>query len=172
MKRSFASLRPQEILQVAISIEQRNAELYHRFAEMFTEFADAESLEIAAVFWEMAIEERGHHALLQQKCREQYGTATRSLTEDDLVELIEVPRLSNGDLFAAADDGLTARRRALQVTLQAEISAQNFYTKLVEQTPDSALRQTYCELAQMEDGHVAYLEAKLAQGDAGKPTVQ
>ena len=47
MKRSFASLNPQEALHVAIFIEERNAELYHQFADMFIEFADSESLEIA-----------------------------------------------------------------------------------------------------------------------------
>ena len=65
MPRSFSSLTPSQVLQVAISIEQRNSEVYHRFAEMFTEFGDEESLEIASVFWEMAVEERGHRASLE-----------------------------------------------------------------------------------------------------------
>src|SRR5207253_2455581 len=47
MKRDFASLTPQEALHVAIFIEERNAEIYHQFAEMFSEFHDPESLEIA-----------------------------------------------------------------------------------------------------------------------------
>jgi rubrerythrin len=169
MKRSFASLSPQQALDAAISIEKRNAEVYYRFAEMFTEFGDEPSLEIGAVFWEMAIEERGHHALLEQKYREQYRSSSSSLTEDDLVELIEVPRLENGDVFAAGDDATMARARALQVALGAERSAQSFYAKLAEQTPTGTLRQIYCDLAQMEDGHVAYLEAKLTQDAAGKP---
>ena len=48
MKRDFASLSAQEALHVAIFIEERNAEIYHQFAEMFAEFRDPESLEIAA----------------------------------------------------------------------------------------------------------------------------
>ena len=47
MQRSFASLTAQEALHVGICIEDRNAELYHGFAELFTEFGDEESLEIA-----------------------------------------------------------------------------------------------------------------------------
>jgi erythrin-vacuolar iron transport family protein len=171
MQRTFASLSAQEALGIAISIEERNAEVYHRFAEMFTEFADEESLAIASVFWEMAIEERGHHALLERKYWEQFGVPERLYTEDELVELIEVPRLSEGEVFAV-DSGVPARRRALQVALQAEMSAQQFYSKLVEHTADSPLRQTYRELAEMEDGHVAFLEAKLLQDEAEKPTVQ
>ena len=172
MKRSFASLSPQQALDVAISIEKRNAEIYHRFAEMFTEFGDEVSLEIGAIFWEMAIEERAHQALLQQKCIEQYGGSSSTLTEDDLVELIEVPRLEHGDVFGAGSDAVTARERALQVALYAELSAQGFYTKLAEQTPDGPLQKIYSDLAQMEDGHVAYLEAKLSKDTAGNPKLQ
>jgi len=172
MKRSFAALSPQQALEVAISIEKRNAEIYHRFAEMFTEFGDEVSLEIGAIFWEMAIEEKGHQALLQQKYTEHYGDSTCFLTEEDLVELIEVPRLENADVFGAGNDAITARERALQVALCAELSAQGFYTKLAEQTPTGPLRQIYCDLAQMEDGHVAYLEAKLAHNTTGNPGPQ
>ena len=57
MKRSFISLTPQEALHVAVFIEERNAEVYHRFAEMFVEFRDVQSLEIASVFWDMAAED-------------------------------------------------------------------------------------------------------------------
>lgn len=170
MLRTFASLTPQEALGIAISIEERNAEVYHRFAEMFTEFGDEESLEIASVFWEMAVEERGHHALLERKYWEQFGIPESLYTEDDLVELIEVPKLNTGEMFAGGR-GLSARQRALQVALRAESSAQKFYSKLVEQTPDNPLREIYAELAEMEDSHVAFLEAKLMQDEAEQPTV-
>ena len=36
MRRTFASLNAQEALHVAIFIEERNAAIYRRFAEMFT----------------------------------------------------------------------------------------------------------------------------------------
>ena len=171
MPRKFASLSAKEALGVAIAIEERNAEIYHRFAEMFTEFGDDESLEIASVFWEMAIEERGHHALLERKYWEHYGTSPPCQTEQDLVELIEVPRLGQSDVFAG-ENGVSARERALQVALHAETNAQQFYSKLVEQTPDSPLRQTYYDLAQMEDGHIAFLESKLVDDASEKPVIQ
>ena len=97
---------------------------------MFTEFGDEVSLEIGAIFWEMAIEERSHHSLLQEKYREQYGSSSSCLTEDELAELIEVPRLENGDVFGAGNDAVTSREQALQVALYAELSAQGFYRKL------------------------------------------
>ena len=163
MQRAFTSLNPQEALHVAIFIEERNAEIYHRFAEMFTEFRDSESLEIASVFWDMAVEEKRHSGILQVKYQECYGNARCSLTEQDLHEMIEVPRLEDADVFATGPETRTsARERALQVALAAETSAHDFYTKLVEQTEDGPLRRLYTELSIMEDGHVVYLQRALA----------
>jgi rubrerythrin len=172
MQRSFASLSPQEVLQVAISIEDRNAELYHRFAEMFTEFADSESLEIASVFWEMAIEERHHSWQLQQRYAELYGTRTTSISEQELMEIVEVPKLEDGNIFAAPKEALAPRLRAFNVALHAELSAQQFYAQLVQQTSRGALQDIFRYLAEVEDGHVAFLERKLAQSEAGQVTVQ
>jgi rubrerythrin len=161
-KRSFTALEPHQALHIAIFIEERNAELYHRFAELFVEFGDGESLEIASVFWEMAIEERRHSSLLQGKYFELFGNLTCTLTEEDLVEFIEVPKLEDGDLVAGVvGDWPTARERALQVALRAEASAQHFYSNLAENRQPGSLRRLYQELAQMEDGHLTWLERKL-----------
>ena len=167
MQRTFASLTPAEALRAAIAVEQRNAEVYRRFADMFAEFGDPESLEIAAVFDEMALEEQGHRSLLQEKYARAYGPLDNLFTENDLQELIEVPRLSNSNVFSSAGD-VTARDRALHCALQAEISAQAFYEKLSEEASDGALRDVYKELAKMEDGHVAYLESKLESENTAK----
>lgn len=171
MQRSFSSLTPAEALQVAISIEQRNADVYHRFAEMFAQFGDEESLEIASVFWEMAVEEQGHRSLLEQKYAQMFGSLSSKLTEQDMIELVEVPKLDGADIFESAS-GISARDRSLQVAVQAELTAQQFYERLVEKTPEGALRQMFRHLARMEDGHVAYLESKLASDSAKTETVQ
>jgi rubrerythrin len=164
MKQSFPSLSPQEALHVAIFIEERNAELYHRFAEMFVELRDSDSSEIASVFWEMATEEREHSSRLQAKYMERFGTSSCSLTEEDLMEFIEVPRLEQVDLFATPDEmnKVSARDRALQVALNAERNAQQYYAKLWETTGPGPLRQLYRELADMEDGHAAAIEQKMS----------
>jgi erythrin-vacuolar iron transport family protein len=168
MPRSFASLTPSEALQAAISIEQRNAEVYHRFAEMFTEFGDEESLEIASVFWEMAVEEQGHRSLLEEKHMQAYGSLSGTLDESELNELVEVPKLDHADIITSTP---SPRERALRVALQAEVSAQEFYEKLVEQTPEGALLQVFKYLARMEDGHVAYLESKLVDNSSRSSTI-
>ena len=170
MQRSFTNLTPQEVLQVAISIEDRNAGLYHNFAEMFTEFADSESLEIATVFWEMAVEERSHAWQLKQKYEELYGEFVSSITEQELLEIIEVPKLDSGGVFDPANQ-MPGRTRALTVALQAEIAAQQFYEKLAQRTPAGALRDAFNYLAQVEDNHVSYLENKLTQDTEKEPSV-
>lgn len=38
--------------------------------------------------------------------------------------------------------------------------------KLVEETPEGPLRKLFSELAQMEDGHVAFLENRLESSAA------
>jgi rubrerythrin len=168
MQRAFASLDPQEALHVAIFIEERNAGIYHRFAEMFAEFRDAESLEIASVFWDMAVEEKRHSGILQGTYMERYGNASCSLTEEDLQEMIEVPRLDDADLFAAGPEPRqTTRERALQIALVAETSAHDFYVKLVGSTQDGPIRRLYIELSTMEDGHVVYLQRVLATSSQG-----
>ncbi|HEY4932838.1 MAG TPA: hypothetical protein VII23_14810, partial [Terriglobales bacterium] len=117
---------------------------------------------------DMAVEEKRHSGILQGKYQERFGNASCSLTDQDLQEMIEVPRLEDADLFAA--DPATqssARERALQVALAAETSAHDFYTKLVEHTEDGPLRRLYTELSMMEDGHVVYLQRILATSSTG-----
>jgi rubrerythrin len=170
MKKVFTSLTPPEALHVAIFIEERNAEVYHRFAEMFAEFRDVRSLEIASVFWEMATEERHHSTLLQQRYMERYGNAACALTEDDLQELIEVPRLESSNLFDEYEDPAKpgARERALQVALAAEHDARHFYAELAGVTADFQLRTLYRELADYEKDHVEFLEKRIAQSSTNK----
>lgn len=163
MTRVFSSLSPQEALRVAVFIEERNADIYQRFAEMFTEFRDPDSLEIANVFWDMSVEEKRHSILLQGKYRERYEDASCSLTEEDVRELIEVPKLESGEVFEAVEAVMAGpRQRAIRVALDAEKSAQNFYAQLVKNTEEGELRHLYSELAAMEDGHVRYLQGMLA----------
>jgi rubrerythrin len=170
MKKAFISLTTQEALHVAIFIEERNAEVYHRFAEMFAEFRDVQSLEIASVFWDMAAEERHHSTLLQQRYMERYGNASCALTEEDVQELIEVPRLDSGNLFDEYEDPAkpNARERAFQVALAAENNARHFYDELAGATADFLLRALYRELAEYEKDHVEFLEKRIAQSSSNK----
>src|ERR1039458_7199122 len=111
----------------------------------------------------MAAEEKNHSSALQDKYIEEYGNSRCALTEEDLIEWIEGPKLEDGDAFAATGEGRTTnpRARALQVALTAEISAQRYYSDLAQKTQEGKLRRLYRELAEIGAGHVAYIQRKL-----------
>lgn len=165
MKRDFADLTPQEALHVAIFIEERNAELYRQFAELFAEFKDPDSLEIAQAFWEMAEEERRHGTYLQDRYFERYGTRACIVTEEDVRDMIEIPQLETSNIFAVArsQTAVSPRSTALQVALEAELTAQRFYARLTETTPDRQLRAMYAELTGFESDHTAFLQKKISE---------
>ncbi|ABF39820.1 Rubrerythrin [Candidatus Koribacter versatilis Ellin345] len=165
MKRTFNALTEQEALHAAVFVEERNAEIYHRFAEMFVEFRDDDSLAIASVFWDMAAEERHHSTLLQNRYSELFGQRPCALTDDDIYEFVEIPRLEDADVFSGvtAQDHRTPKERALHVGLTAEVGAKKFYTGLIEACKDPRLKRLYTELADFEGEHVAFLERKIAE---------
>jgi rubrerythrin len=165
MKRDFASLSAQEALHVAIFIEERNAEIYHQFAEMFAEFRDPESLEIAAAFWDMATEERKHGTLLQKRYFDRYGIRPCAVTEEDISDFIEVPRLENGDIFTISKlkVGRSPREMALEIAMAAEQNALRFYARLSELTADEELRTLYKDFLDFEAGHTDWIEKKLSE---------
>jgi rubrerythrin len=162
MKRSFQSLSPQEALHVAVFIEERNSQIYHHFAEMFVSFQDFASLEIAGVLWDMAVEERHHGSLLQERYTAKFGQAACSLTEADILEIIELPRLEDREIFDANAAAATAHLRALKVALSAENQARDFYAELAQNAGDPDLRSLYLELSSFEADHVEFLEHRLA----------
>jgi rubrerythrin len=165
MKRDFASLTAQEALHVAIFIEERNAEIYHQFAELFAGFGDDESLEIAGTFWDMAAEERRHGTLLQQRYFDRYGTRPCALTDEDIRDFIEVPQLASGDIFAIsrAAGGRSPRELALEIAVSAEQNAVRYYTRLAELTEDAELRELYREFLNFENDHTDFLDRKIAE---------
>lgn len=165
MKRDFSSLTAQEALHVAIFIEERNADIYHQFAEMFAEFRDPDSLEIASTFWDMANEERRHGTFLQKRYFDRYGTRPCAVTEEDIRDFIEVPHLENGEIFSISrvKVGRSPRQMALEIALNAEQSAIRFYSRLTETADDPDLRQLYREFVDLETEHSGWLEKKVAE---------
>jgi rubrerythrin len=163
MKRDFSSLSPQEALHVAIFVEERNATLYEQFADLFAEFKDSESLEMASTFFDMAEEERTHSTQLQERYFERYGRQGCIVTDEEIHDIIEMPRLDNGQIFAIAKAKISPvpARKALEVALAAELAAQRFYKRLVEITPDPTLRDFYKELAIFEKDHTRHLEHRM-----------
>ncbi len=163
MKRDFSSLSAQEALHVAIFVEERNSVIYSQFAELFRGFDEREAQEIADVFGDMAEEERQHGTELQERYFERYGSQPCSLTEEDIQDLIEVPQLSDGNIFAIARAGATQapRSHALAIALKAEETALRFYHRLAQITDDAELCAFYTELSLFETDHVQDLRRQM-----------
>jgi rubrerythrin len=76
--------------------------------------------------------------------------------------------LEDGDVFASDPHNTnSARERALQVALAAELNARKFYSGIATATTDTKLRRLYKELAEFETDHVEFLERKVSQTAAG-----
>ena len=150
---------------MAIFIEERNAGLYAEFAEMFAEFRDPESLEVAAAFWDMSNDERRHSTMLQQRYYNRYGTRACAVTEDDISDFIEVPRLENGEIFTVSKlrIGRSPREMALEIAYESELSAVRFYQNLAEAATDPDLKTVYLEFVDLETNHGSWLKDKVAR---------
>jgi rubrerythrin len=162
-KRSFASLTIQEGLHVAMQIEARNARIYEQFAELFRSFPDVDSQTIAAVFSEMAGEEYAHGSELHARYTAHFGDAPCNVRVDDIEDLVELPRVPDGSIFAIARSGAATVPpiQAFAIALAAEEGAVRFYGRLAGTTEDPELSFFYQELGHFEAEHVGELRQRI-----------
>jgi len=156
MKRPITELKPHEVLHAAIWIERRNTAIYENYAQMFRGYDE----EIERAFVEMAEEETRHGEALQALYRRKFGDLACSVTDEDVQDVIEAPVLEDGEVFITDSMRLVD---ALRVALKAEQRAAGFYRQLTSLTSDPDLCAIYSELAGVEVGHEALIEAKLTQ---------
>jgi rubrerythrin len=164
VKRDFALLTPREALGFAIVIEERNTQLYHRLGEMFSKFCP-DSSQIVSAFYDLANLERQHGILLASRYCERFGAVHADITEEDIRNLIEVPRLRVGDILTAAEAGdvFSARRMAFEMALATERNTVNYYVRLVETTADPELKALYQEFVAFEEEHADWVEQAIDQ---------
>ena len=150
-RRNFKDLSEKEILALAISSEEDDAQIYRGYAERLR----AEFPGSAAVFDGMAAEEDTHRARLIDLFRSRFG---------EVIPLIRREHVS----------GFYARRpiwlvenlsldRIRGEAAQMERDAERFYLAAAARTKDAATRDLLGELAAAESGHSAKahdLEAK------------
>jgi len=162
-KRYFASLTVQEGLYIAMQIEARNAGIYEQFAELFRSFPDSDSQTIASVFTDMAEEEYAHGTELQQRYSLRFGDAPCDVSLDQLQDLVELPQVPDGSIFAIARTGAATVpcNQALAIALAAEEGALRFYGRLAAVTEDPELSFFYQELGRFEADHVGELRRKM-----------
>lgn len=148
----------------AIQIEVRNAAIYESLAQLFQGYDDS----VAAIFAELASEERRHQAELEEGYRERSDTLPPLM--EFRREAVEAVDLDDPEAFIF--DSMTVDQ-ALQAGLRAEEAAQEFYRREMLRTPDPGLQKIYYELAGFEEAHVRLLKDKLAERQrSGNPTLR
>jgi len=103
--------------------------------------------------------------LLQKRYFDRYGTRPCAVTEEDISDFIEVPRLENGDIFTISKlkVGRSPREMALEIAMAAEQNALRFYARLSEISQDEELRALYKDFTDFEAGHSDWIERRISE---------
>ena len=157
--RSFDSLSEQELLALAISLEEEDERTYADYAERLRGDYPAS----ATVLDGMRREESTHRASLMERYRQRFGDHIPLIRRQDVRGF--VPRRAPWLIKAFGPEVI--RRQAAA----AEIESRRFYERASARTRDAATRQLLDDLAQAERGHeerAGALEQAALPADARK----
>jgi erythrin-vacuolar iron transport family protein len=139
--REFKSLSPQEMLALAIALEEEDARIYADFADAVKDNYPA----TAKVLNQMRAEEDGHRHRLIELYRAKYGEHIPLIRRSDVKGFV-ARRL----IWLVRPLGLQAIRR--QVALM-ECETKQFYEHAIERSTDASVRQLLGDLAEEERVH-------------------
>ncbi|MDP6579443.1 MAG: hypothetical protein QF681_02210 [Vicinamibacterales bacterium] len=188
-------LSPEEVLMVAIDVEEVNGARLRTFAKRF---ADASS-DAARVLGLMADEEDAHRLQLEEVYTQRYGKVRRTVGDDDVEMAAESRDVAGGTaalafravrilrevaVITAEDLGVALENegperdvveavgdnpslsQALETVLAAELRAQDFYRRALRQTADPDLQAAFRQRGGLEGEHLQWMRARL---DAQEP---
>jgi rubrerythrin len=145
---------------LAVDVEESNGSRLRTLAELFADYAP----DAAALFSEMADEEDLHAEQLKVAFERRFGELGQAVAESSVNVVVEAHDLDDGEHMVFDDIDL---RRALEIVLKAEKHAEAFYRGALDAATDPELGELYRQLAEFEDGHVQWIEARLASlGDS------
>ena len=154
--RSFKSLNEQEILALAISLEEEDARIYDDFADGLQK--DYPST--AAVLQEMRKEEDGHRHRLIDLHRQRFGEHIPLIRRHDVKGFVH-----RRPIWLVRPLGLAAVRKQVELM---ELETKRFYESAIKRTTDAGVRQLLGDLAEEERQHSLRAEAlESAQRDSG-----
>ncbi len=154
--RSFKSLNEQEILALAIALEEEDARIYGDFAAGLQESAPA----TAKILNEMREEEDGHRHRLIELHRQKFGEHIPLIRRQDIKGFVE-----RRPVWLVRPLGLAAVRKQVEVM---EWETRRFYESALRQSTDAGIRQLLGDLAEEERRHTRIAEAlESAQRESG-----
>jgi rubrerythrin len=140
--RSFASLSEQEILALAISLEEEHGRIYADYAEGLRPGFPAS----ASLFREMGEEENDHRRRLIDLYREKFGEHIPLVRRQDVKGFVQ-----HEPLWMLRPLGLDKVRRQAEAI---EAETQRFYERALERTSDAGIRKLLGDLAAAEREHI------------------
>lgn len=140
MKR-FSDLSEQEILALAIALEEEDARVYREYAHGLKEHYPAS----ARVFEEMAAEEDAHRRQLIDLHRQRFGEHIPLIRRQDVKGFVQ-----HKPLWMVRPLGLDRVRKQAE---EFEYEVRRFYERAMERTSDASLRRLLGDLAAAERGH-------------------
>jgi len=148
----FSTLSVRDALDLAILVEEEAKERYQELAENL-EFHHTE--EAARFFRFMVRCEAKHGEELSEKRRELFADEPRSVDRSMLWD-VEAPGFEAARAFMSLHD-------ALEVALQAETKAFNFFDRALPEVTDAKVRELFAELRQEEVEHQEMVRAEMAK---------
>lgn len=152
--KSFSELTPEEVLMLAIDVEQGSATRLRTFAELFNDYAP----EVAGFLAQMAHEEHEHSRQLETGYQQRYGELRRTVTEADVPEIFQPFDIDDAEHMVFDDLSL---RRALEALLAIKRQALGFYGQALEKANENELQTLFQEMVAFEADHVQWIEARL-----------
>lgn len=147
----FSKLNLQDALDMAVLIEREAEERYLWFVDLLGENYPGDA---ADFFKTMAGYERRHGEELAARRRSLFGDAPARITAD-MIEDVEAP--DSGKPRAHMSP-----RHAMNVALESEIKAYEFFDQALPGIRDSEVRKLFEELRDEEIDHQALLKARMA----------
>ena len=127
--RSFKSLSEQEILALAISLEEEDTRIYGDFAEgLKTDYPAT-----ATILHEMLAEENGHRHRLLELYRQKFGEHIPLIRRQDVKGFV-----SRKPIWLVRPLGLAAVRKQVELM---ELETRRFYERATLQATDAGIRQ-------------------------------
>jgi len=156
-KKKFKDLSDQEILALAIQMEEEDSRVYGDFAEgLRTTYPST-----AKIFDEMAVEESRHRQSLFEMYRQRFGEHIPLIRSQDVKGFVE-----RRPIWLVRPLGINAVRKQVEIM---ELETRRFYERAMEKTSDASTRKLLGDLAEIEREHsnfAATLEEKHLGADA------
>lgn len=146
-KKRFRDLTEQEILALAISLEEEDGRIYGDFAEGLREPYPA----TAKIFDEMQAEESGHRQSLIDMYRQHYGEHIPLIRRQDVKGFVE-----RRPIWLVRPLGINAVRKQVEIM---ELETQRFYERALSRISDASTRKLLGDLAEVERQHHAKAES-------------